>query len=70
MTTARSETINALENVIAESKVLLDKAIVLNLLIREKRLPVPQIDITAIWKTQEAAEVMLMQMELRAAVTA
>jgi hypothetical protein len=70
MTTARTETINALENVIAESAALLDKAIVLNVLIRSKRLPLPLINLPAIYKTQEAAEVMLKEFELRAMAAA
>ena len=70
MTTARTQTILALERVIAESKVLLDKAISLNNLVREKRLPIPPLELPAIWTLQQRAEVMLLEMELRAGVTA
>lgn len=66
MSTARTKTINALENVIAESAVLLNKALVLNLLIRSAGLPLPQLDVTALYQTQSFAEAMLLEMELRA----
>lgn len=70
MSTVRTETINALENVIYEAKVILDKSLVLNLLIRERKLPIEKIDVTAVYRVQQAAEVMLREMELRAGVAA
>lgn len=70
MSTARTQTIQALEEIIAGTPVILNAAISLNQLIRERRLPLPQFDLPAIWQTQRAAEAMLLEMELRAPVAA
>lgn len=63
---SRSDTIQALERVIGKTKVLLDEAIGVNTLIREKRLSIRQIDLVAIYSTQETAEMLLKEIELRA----
>jgi hypothetical protein len=66
MTKSRSDTIQALERVIGKTKVLLDEAIAVNQLIREKRLSIRQLDLAAIYGTQETAEMLLKEIELRA----
>jgi hypothetical protein len=68
MTTARTKTIEALESVAADSRVLLDKALSINRVIDGERLCIRKLDVTAIYKTQETAECMLQEMELRAMV--
>jgi hypothetical protein len=70
MTTARSQTILALETVIADSAHLLNEAIAINAFIRSHRLPLPQFDLAAIHSMQMRAEVMLLEMELRATAIA
>jgi hypothetical protein len=70
MTTTRTETILALETVAADSAALLDQAIAINQFVRAHRLPLGQFDLAAIHSMQMRAEVMLLEMELRATVAA
>jgi len=70
VSTTRTKTILALEQVRDECRAMLDQAIRVNEMIRGLHLPVLPLDLPAIWKTQEAAECMLREMELRAGIDA
>ncbi len=66
MSTLRSQTIEALEKLARDAAAAVCQALAINESIRASKLPIPLIDPMPIFNVQRAAEVMLVEMQLKA----